>query len=124
MARPSVTVEGADTLQRTLAAARRDLDDLSAAHERTAELGADRARSKAPRRTGALVGSIAGASSREGAEIRAGSSTVDYAGYVEFGTRWTRAQPFLRSAAEETKGQWIPAYEAELGDILGRVKGD
>lgn len=43
--------------------------------------------------------------------------TVNYAGYVEYGTSRMGAQPYMRPAAEAV----LPSFEASLSDILGGV---
>jgi hypothetical protein len=53
-----VTVEGADTLARTLKAFESSLDDLSDANRRAGEAVGSAAVSRAPRRTGRLAGSV------------------------------------------------------------------
>jgi HK97 gp10 family phage protein len=54
------------------------------------------ARARAPKLTGALVNGIWPVS--EGV-----ASVVDYSGFVEYGTRFMEAQPFLGEALEDTQ---------------------
>ena len=55
------------------------------------------ARTRAPRRTGALAASITGAQSSDGARLEV---AAPYARFVQFGTRKMRAQPFVPSPAK------------------------
>jgi len=123
--RTTVTLEGADTLSRSLAAAARDLGDLTRAHTETARDVVARARGKAPRLTGALAGSIRGEGGAEAATITAGYAGVPYAGVQEYGwaVRGIRAQPYLRPAVAESEGAAVANTADELDRVVGRIKG-
>jgi hypothetical protein len=118
----TVTLEGGDNLTRTLEGAARDLGDLSPAHRRAADLVAQAARARAPRRSGRLASTIQGRGDREGAAVVVGAV---YAGVQEYGwaARRIPAQPYLNPAAEATTTAWTGEYQAEVQDILGTVKG-
>ena len=78
-------------------AARRELDEgIALLLARLADGVADDARRLAPVRTGHLRSSIA-TGPIEGNTVRV-SATADYAAYVELGTRYMAAQPFLKPA--------------------------
>ena len=64
-----------------------------------------RAKQLAPVDTGRLRSSVAYEVARDGRDIvgRVGTD-VNYAPYIEFGTRRMRAQPFLRPALSAAKG--------------------
>ncbi len=73
--------------------------------ERVVEAVADEARDIVPYRTGRLHSRISGKvlSSRRGRV----SAKTHYAVYVELGTRYMRAQPYLRPALYQTRvGSW------------------
>jgi HK97 gp10 family phage protein len=55
------------------------------------------------------------------ARITAGNKEVDYAKYVEFGTRRSRAQPFLRTAKAQAREQLPQVLKGALRrqDIFG-----
>lgn len=54
----------------------------------------------APVDTSYLKGSIRMLPSKDGGFTREVQATADYSGYVEYGTRFMRAQPFMRPAHE------------------------
>lgn len=68
--------------------------------EELAEEIAEDARRAAPVRTGRLRASIRA----EGNRVNAGGGDVDYAAYVELGTRNMAAQPYLRPATYRYRG--------------------
>lgn len=81
-------------------------------HRELVALGTDianRARELSPVDTGRLRASIDIAEGRDdrGSYIDVGTH-VEYAPYVEFGTLFTRAQPFMRPAIAEAVGSWRP----------------
>lgn len=117
-----VTVEGADTLARTMHAASDDLADMGRPAGTTARLIANRARVGAPRLTGALAASVRPATDGGTAEVM---SALVYAnrthwGYAAVGQR---AQPFIADARAQTESQWMGAYQDEAERILHTVKG-
>jgi HK97 gp10 family phage protein len=77
---------------------------VDAIAQRGAEQTAKSARVLVPVRTGALRASIRAERTPGGYAVRAGGGAVDYAAYVEFGTRRMAAQPYLRPALESV--QW------------------
>lgn len=67
----------------------------------------NRARELAPVDTGRLRSSITHKRGKDrlGPYVKVGTN-VEYAPYVEFGTRYQRAQPFLRPAIAEAVSDW------------------
>lgn len=120
--RVTVTVEGGANLQRTMAAAARQLDDLTPAHQRAANVVAEAAQTRAPRRSGRLASRIRATGNREGATVSVG---VVYAGVQEYGwpARHIRAQPYLIPAGQDTTATWRGEYQTEVQDILDTVRG-
>jgi hypothetical protein len=118
-------VEGAKELRRTLRKAGDDMKDLKVAHADAARIVSDAAVPKAPRRTGALAGTIRPAGTKTMAIVRAGYARVPYAGVQEWG--WPRrnipAQPYIVPAAHETEADWVKRYDEEIERILGKVEG-
>jgi hypothetical protein len=116
---------------------RRDLirlgdDDMPkafvAAGVKVAEPLAGRVRSRLPRDSGDLAGSVRVAKIRTGAALRVGSKKVPWAGWVEFGG--TRRRPHVSSRDFYPQGRYIfpearaagpqavEAYAAEVGKII------
>jgi HK97 gp10 family phage protein len=77
------------------------------------------ARALVPVRTGALRASIRVERSGVGHAVRAGGGAVDYAAYVEFGTRRMAARPYLRPALESVSWERIARVA-----ISGRQEGN
>lgn len=132
---PTVTVEGMRSLRASLKAAGMGLEDLKAAHLRVAQLVADRAAARAPRRTGRLAASVRAAGTQSSAIVRAGKVATPYAGPVHWGwpsrpdpaLHWRggviHAQPFIYNAAGELEDQWLHIYLAELNRLIAQVEG-
>lgn len=118
----SVKVEGAARLSRTLDHAADDLGKLDAADLHSAESVAAAARARAPRRTGALAGSV-----RAEASEGIGRVVVDapYAAYVEYGVSKHNIapRPFLAEAAEQSEPAVVAAYAEDVNRAVSHVKG-
>lgn len=121
----TVRVEGLRDLIRTLKAAEQDLDDLKAANRTAAQVVADVARARAPRRTGRLAGTGRPGNAARKATVTFGRASVPYANPIHWGwpRRHIQAQPFLLDAARATRFVWMDAYLADLQKILDSVKG-
>ena len=119
-----VRIDGSSRLAATLAAAARDLADFSTPNKAAARAAASRAKSIAPKRTGALASSIRATGNRRVGMITAGSG-IGYARPVHWGApgRGIPARPFLSIAAQGTEGTWIQTYEQHVDDVLSDVKG-
>lgn len=87
------------------------------------DLVKDRAFTLAPKRTGFLASHIhARAYSRNSVPaVLVGVSDVAYAIPVEYGTHDTRAQPFMRPAVEETKGQMYATAANKMPRIIEKA---
>lgn len=95
----SVTVKGADAVIAKL----EKLADRDAVARIVAQNGAElqqRAQRKAPVDTGTLRRSIR-LDIQDGGMTAEVSANTDYAAYVEYGTRFAAAQPYLRPALSE-----------------------
>jgi HK97 gp10 family phage protein len=92
---------------------------VDAIARRGAEQTAKSARALVPVRTGALRASIRAERTPGGYAVRAGGGAVDYAAYVEFGTRRMAAQPYLRPALESVQWERIARVA-----ISGGQEGD
>ena len=125
MAQPTVQVDGARELRRTLKRADDDLGDLKDANQRAGQLVANAASQRAPRRTGALAGVIRASRAAASATVKAGGARVPYAGVIHWGwpARNIQAQPFLSDAATSTEAQWLPIYESDIDRIVHRIEG-
>lgn len=117
-----VRIRGLSRLRSTLKKAGVDMADMKTANTQAASTVAQAASARAPRRTGALAGSLKAA--RQVARARVYSNTP-YAGAIHWGwpSHNIRAQKFLVEAADETQPQWLGTYERELTRIANTVQG-
>jgi hypothetical protein len=124
-AAPVVEVRGAKELRKTLRKAGQDLGDLKDVNQAVGNMVVGTAQGMAPRRSGALAGSIRAARAATSVTIRAGSASIPYAGPIHWG--WPahniEANPFLSNAATSTEATWVALYEDELNKIIDRVEG-
>jgi HK97 gp10 family phage protein len=113
-----VEVDGVDRLASTLDRAARELGDMQRPGRAVAATISASARRRAPRRTGALAGSIDDDAGPLAAEVWAGEP---YAKFVEYGPPYP--QPFLGPALDEAQPDAEREYADELAKIVGRVEG-
>lgn len=121
---PTVRVEGAARLRRTLRQAGDDLGSLKAAHTKAAKIAADAV--NAPRGpSGRLASSVRSSGTKTAGILRAGRASVPYAGPIHWGwpRRGIRANPFLSEGAQNSESQWLPVYEGAVDDAINQVKG-
>jgi hypothetical protein len=122
---PVVRVDGARELRRTLKSAGEDLGDLKATHASIAGLVATRTAAAAPRRSGALAGSVRGNAAATNATIKVGGASVPYAHPIHWG--WPNhnitANPFAADTAKATEPEWTRIYLVSVNRILDNVKG-
>lgn len=123
MTATKVTVHGDERLAATMTAAAAKLGHMDAANRRVGMAIAQRARSAAPRRSGALARSTSGRPAQaNGAEITA---TVVYAGVIHNGwpRHHIRANPYIRKTVEQYQAEWVDNYGTEVDKILNTIKG-
>ena len=120
---PTVKVEGAARLRRTMRQAGLDLEDLKAAHARAVKIAEGAV--QAPRRSGRLAGTVRSAGTKTAGILRAGRASVPYAGPIHWGwkARGITAQPFLSDAAQRSEPRWLPVYTEAVDAALDQVKG-
>jgi len=125
MTAPVFEVKGGRELRKTLRKAGDDLGDLKDVHQAVGNMVAATASGLAPRRSGALAGSIRASRAATSATIRAGGARIPYAGPIHWGwpARNITANPFLSNAATSTEPAWVALYETELEKIIDRVEG-
>lgn len=121
----TVHIEGLSNLVRTLQRAGEDVSDLKDAHRAAGEIVQREAEARAPRRSGALAGSVRAARQVRRARVQAGTSRVPYAGPIHWGwpSRQISSQPFVSEAAQATESQWIAQYRRDVEAALAKVKG-
>lgn len=122
----AVEVVGAKELRRTMKRAGEDLADLKAVHQAVGNLVVSVAQQLAPKRSGALAGSLRASKLASGVAIKVGSNGIPYANPIHWGwpKRNIKANPFLSDAATQSEEQWVALYEAELEKIISRIEGD
>lgn len=113
-------------LKETISAFKRlgvEVKDLKDAFKRIGNLVVSEAQSKAPKKSGALAGSIKASNTQNKSVVRAGSAKVPYAGVQEWG--WPRhnieATHYLNKAVESKQGEVLTALEDELQNLVRRL---
>jgi len=119
----SVRVDGLDRLRKTMKRAGADLDDLKNANAAVATMVAGVAASRAPRRTGALAGTVRGNRAQRKAQVLVGKKAVPYGIFVHEGTTHVPARPFASEAAQATEPRWVAMYRAETVRIVATIRG-
>lgn len=84
-----------------------------------------------PRKPGRLKASVRPTATARAGVVKAGGSTLPYAGPVHWGWPRTpgrqgsgiRAQPWLANAAKATEPEWTRAYERKVHDVINSVRG-
>jgi hypothetical protein len=126
----AVTVEGADTLARTLKAAARDLADLTDANRAVAGRLRDAGARTAPRRTGRLAGSVRALAPT--ADTVTVVAAAPYAKPIHFGVgprvglrgpHNIRSRPWLYAVLTDRTGQVVGVYADAVDSALGKVRG-
>ena len=117
-----VRVIGLPRLQSTLGRAADGMDPPQAAQREAAQIVAQRARSRSPRRTGRLASSVTGRV--QGSAVTVGTP-VSYGLPVHQGvpSRGQRGQPFLADALHDTESAWLEAYRRDVQAQLDNVRG-
>lgn len=122
MTKPTVTVDGARELRKALKAVDGGVADLKSAHAEAAEIVEDRGHQLVPRLSGLLDSSIRSSGQAAGGVVRAGRSSVPYAGPIHFG--WPahniEPQPFLYDALDDRSQQVVDVYEERVGSLIDK----
>lgn len=117
-----VEVEGVKRLTATLNAAAVALGDMTSPSRASGGLILTRARGAAPRRSGALAGSLTATPSRAGVAVGSG---LIYAGPIHWG--WAghgiAPNPFLSRAADSAEPATVAAFHAYVETTIKGVKG-
>jgi len=116
----TVTVDGADRLAATMHAAADAIRDLGPTNTKVAALIAGRTRP--PRLTGRLAGSIRPSSDATTATV---GTDVVYGPVHEYGwpRRNIRARRYLSGAFASSTDQAVAMYAAAISDAIGHVRG-
>lgn len=122
MASGGVQVTGLAQAVRALKAMGAEVDDLKEAMSAIADEGAERAARHAPIRSGRLAQSVRGNRAQSKAVIRAGRSSVPYAGPINYGwpARNIRPSGFMQKADEEMKPRSLVLLETNINQIIRR----
>lgn len=115
-----VQIKGLNEVVRNLKAFGASADDLKDANAKITSKVANAATAIVPVQSGRLQSSIRGTRQQRKASIKAGSSSIQYAGIIEYGypAKNIQAQPFLRKAAWQNQWFIIEQYEENLNEII------
>lgn len=132
MARGLIQVEGARELRASMKRLGADVQDFKDVHSKVSSYVGAEGASRAPRRTGMLASTWRPGSAATQAVVRFGGSAVPYANAVHWGTGARAGKrgphniapnPFAVTAAHDTEPTWVPWYQAELQNMVNRVRG-
>lgn len=118
-----IRVEGLNQLIRALNLTAHEVDDLKDAFQELSQEGARAAAAFAPKRSGALAGSIRGNRAKNKAVISAGrGGSVPYAGPINYGwaKRNIRANGFMQRADEQLKPKAVTVLKREIDKLIAR----
>lgn len=115
-----VAVQGLREMIRDLIKAGVDVEDVKDALAEIAKVGAYVAGNLAPRRTGALAGTVRGNRAKGKAVVTAGRARVRYAGPINYGwpKRNIRPAHFLQKTDKVMETRAPEIFEAEIAKIF------
>lgn len=116
-------IEGLNKAVRQLIALGADVEDLKDGFAEIAAKGAALASSKAPRKSGALAGTVRGNRAKNKAVVTAGRAKVKYAGPINYGwpARGIRANRFMQKADEELRPKAVEILESSLQKAIHKA---
>lgn len=123
MARSGVYVEGLRETVRSLERLGTEVTDLKDAFKRIGNIVVQEAQQRAPKKTGALAGSIKPSNTKNKSNIRAGSARVPYAGVQEWGwpSHNITGQHYLSGAVGAKQGEVVRALDDELRVLIRKL---
>ena len=118
----NVVVKGVDNIQLLLSKLGKDIESNSGLNRNISSLVAKKASAIAPKLSGALASSIVGNGTSERAHIVAGSSTVPYAGVIEYGwpQKGREARPYLMPAVNNNMKEIVQEYGKGIDQAIRR----
>ncbi len=118
----SVVVKGVDNIQLLLSKLGKDIESNSELNKNISSFVAKKASAIAPKLSGALASSIVGNGTSERAQIVAGSSTVPYAGVIEYGwpQKGREARPYLMPAVNNNMKEIVQEYGKGIDQAIRR----
>jgi hypothetical protein len=122
----SFSIDGVKEVQSSLDKIEKGIRENLELNKELSKTLAQKASAVAPRLTGALASSVLGNPSTERAQIVAGSSTVPYAGVIEYGwpERNIKPQPYLTKTVNDNLGYIVKKYEDSIKDIVKKYDLD
>lgn len=97
-------------------------DDMKPAHLASAELVVMNAKPMAPVLTGRLQQSLRAFARQRAGIVRAGNTSVPYAGPIVFGwpARAIKPNPFIYEAADERRAQIAAIYSKRMDEVIAK----
>jgi hypothetical protein len=119
----TVRVYGGRELRRALKKAGADMRQLTDAHRAASSIVAAEAAARAPRRSGALAGSVRAQATRTRGRVAVGGAAIPYAGPIHWGWPARHIAPslFVTEAAAVTEPTWVERYEQGIAEIVQKV---
>lgn len=120
----AIRVDGLRDLQRELRALSADAaKELQQANKAAAEIVAQDAKTRVPRRTGRLRQSVRATATQRAGSVKAGGARVPYAKVIHFGwpARRIRPQPFLYEARDRRVTDVVKVYEQRVAALVSKI---
>lgn len=116
----AVEIEGLRTTIRNLERLGVAVSDLKAAFKKIGSIITADAQRQAPRKSGALAGSIRPSNTKNKAVVRAGSARVPYAGVQHYGwpARNIEGHPYLTNAVANKQVEAVNTLDEELANLI------
>lgn len=122
MASTGIEIKGLKEVVRSLERFGVEVSDLKAAFKRIGTIVAEDAKTLAPRKSGALAGSIRPSNTKNKSVVRAGTAKVVYAGVQHYGGyNNIEPHPFLTDALNQNQGEVVRALSDELDALINRL---
>lgn len=122
MTKNGATLIGDDVLRATMARASHDLAHLDGAATKTSRLVTQRARDRAPKRSGRLASSVV--ARVDAGDVAVGSDLI-YAPVIHNG--WAAhnitPNPFLIPVAADTQTVWVGYYRDDVQSAISKIRG-
>lgn len=128
---PLISVEGGRELRASMRRAGMDMQEMRAAHAKTAKVAEAGITAKAPKVSGGMAGTIRSSGTVSSAVVRAGFKSRPYAGPNNWG--WPAGAGGIRGSfggehwmyagARATESAWVAVYAAEVQKISNTIRG-
>lgn len=117
--------KGLNTLARTLKRAGADMADLKTEYRKAADAAVKGTKPVTPRRSGKLARTLRGGATQKSGVMRAGGSSVPYAGVINYGWPGHNIKPanFMAKGLDRSADEINDIFADAIDKALAQVKG-